>query len=365
MAGSTITAVAQWVAAKTIAATDPPNDANWLEILQTHADRQEYLYGRSREVRVSLLSQLASSTDAEDACPINSAGLLVQVSATRYKYERLGAPGTNSGFAEFVIPGTPTLVAPRSATSGAQAVFVGGDSNAYVFTGDLSPSQEAMADLATTRDIIWSEYSSTYIAVGEDAAGNGTVEKSGDGTGWTEDTSASSSNNGYSRIASDSTGQYVLVGPQSGDDWAYSDDGGATWTKVTNAINSDTSFSLTGIGYHESSGRWLVTVSAHTGDDKVWWISDPTTGTWASITPPSNYEETTTVAGELAVFGEWVVVGIGSNSYGNTIMSSDGGATWTYALGVGETDAASALTKLGARGSRLFVGASTGAYIDS
>lgn len=333
-----IVAVSQWVTATTIDGVEPPTEANWLAILQTHADRQQFLYEKHR-LNALRLTALNPGVTQLGACAFEAAGVYIAVeSGGGYAAIPLCLPGDNTAFASGTLTGSPTFTGDvPSAVSDTEAVFVYG-AYAYRFVSALTFTRYAFASLTTTLGVLYSPYSGKFFAIGTDGS-NGIVEWSTNGVTWAVSSGATSTNNGYSMIASDATGQYILVAPNIGDDWAYSDDGGATWTVYTVAVDSDTSFTPTDLCYDDANSQWLMTLdsASFSGDaTRIWKTSDPTTTSWTSTAALPNRglkaESVTAACGVIAI-GEYWLAGVGSSSYFNILQSSDQGVTWERAWG--------------------------------
>jgi len=341
-----LVAAPQWVNAITPAGADLVSHANMATVLQTHADRQEFTHLRNA-LQLRMLP-VADPSTVFGAVVHDRAGQIVLVGATTFARvglgypSAIGTPGSGYGLAYqqgVALAGAPTLTPlVRGAYDGANyAVFASGG-YAYVFTQHHgSGGRYAFTGITTARDILWSPYSNFFLATGD-----GEIESSAGGVTWaTEYTSGYD----FRLIACDVTGQYVLAAPYASDDWAYSSNGGGSWTTVAaKAIGGDSSYTVTGLAYDDSRGVWLATFDGGTfiGDaTRVWYVADPVAGTWAvSGASIPNYGldlSDTAYARSVVVYGStWIVGSEGSaTTDGNIWLSPDAGVTWEIPVGYG------------------------------
>lgn len=347
-----ITPVAQWVPPLTNAGADIPNSANMLAVLQTHADRQEFAY-----LQNALRLQLLPATGPALILGVGlheRAGQLVLVGSTTYARVGIGYPkaingtGTGQGFvyqqAE-TLAGSPTLSGlVNSACNGSSDLVLVSGGYSYLFTPQAGAgARYAFDGITTARDVLWSPYRGRFIAVGGSPAGR--IESSTGGVTWTNEQSALDPSNGWHRIAGDATGRYLLVASAANNWWAYSSDGGDTWTAFQKTIGTDDVYTVTGLAYDDSRGLWLATFDggSFAGDARVVWsVANPVSGTWAAVgTAVPIYGLGTadymTYARSIVCCGStWIVGSEGSVSGKcNVWLSRDAGATWEMPIGYG------------------------------
>lgn len=372
-----LTATAQFSDQLTPEATDGFSDATFGACYQTSADRDEYL--RQISLANSLRFTEFGISSVLGAGVHEVAGAVVLLTATEYTCVAAAVPGaaTTSPWCRSsasTIPGSPTLsgfirCAYGGSGANARLVFVCG-ANSYIFTATLSASQAALAGITTASDVCYSPYSGRFIAVGENGSGYGRIETRTYSSAWTNQASAETTANSYARVACDPTGRYVLAAPGggAGNTWAYSSDGGATWTTATVVVNSDSTYLVQGLGYDSTRSLWVACFSSlASGNIYVRSNATPLAATWAAAsTYPSGLGMGANVFNEITdlavVRGSWLCAynDTATSFTGNIVLTHDAGATWGQSLGF--LGASSDPLRIHRCGRHLIVGTSAEAF---
>lgn len=344
-----ITPVPTFSTPLTVAGTDSPNSAGMLEVLQTHANRAEFLY----QTRVRGLRMRIFETPVMAAVAHERAGSVILYRAANYDLVPMAVPdalAANGFMGEFSIAFT-VGVADGATAHGA---YDGGDVAVIVcgqycqrFGVTLTNSRHALTSITTARDVVWTPYNGgRFIAVGEVSGPEGRINLSAAGGTWTESANGSSASNAYGKVATDPTGRYVLVAPREGRSWAYSLDGGATWNRrAISALGAD-AYTVTALAYDPIGGRWVLTLDSEADElagqlTRVWGLENPLSDDLAPVgtTVPARGPHVPVRAWGIAVVGaEWFVGACdlgGAYGDGNVIVTRDGGTTWDEALGLG------------------------------
>jgi len=344
-----ITPVASFDTPLTVAGPDSPNSAGMLAVLQTHANRAEYLYQmRRRAVPMRFFNAPAMAAVVHER-----AGSVILYRAANYDLVPLVAPdlASNNGFfGDFAVDfavGPADGAAAHGAYDGDEvaAIVCGQYCQRYGIT--LGNTRHALASITTANDVVWTPYNGgRFVAVGGVAGPEGRINLSADGVTWTESANGSSTANAWGKVATDPTGKYVLVAPLDGIQWAYSSDGGVTWNRrAISAMGAD-AYTVTGLAYDTVGARWVLTLDSEEEElagqlTRVWALVNPLADALAAIgtAVPTRGPHTPYRAWGIAVVGsEWFVGACelgGGYGDGNVVVTRDGGATWDEAWGIG------------------------------
>lgn len=333
----------------TVAGTDSPNSAGMLEVLQTHANRAEYLY----QLRRRVIPLRFFNAPAMAAVVHERAGSVILYRAANYDLVPLVAPdlaSDNGFFGAFAVD----FAAGAADGSRARGAYDGADVAAIVcgrycqrFGVTLGNTRHVLASITAAADVIWTPYNGgRFVAVGGVAGPEGRINLSENGATWAESSNGSDTNNAFGKVATDPTGRYVLVAPVDGRFWAYSSDGGATWSRRSiSALGAD-AYTVTSLDYDAVGVRWVLTLDSEAAElagqlNRVWALVNPLADALAAVgtTVPTRGPHTTYRAWGIAVVGsEWFVGACemgGGYGDGNVIVTRDGGATWEEAWGLG------------------------------
>jgi hypothetical protein len=333
----------------TVAGTDSPNSAGMLEVLQTHANRAEYLYQmRRRAVPMRFFNAPAMAAVVHER-----AGSVILYRSANYDLVPLVAPdlaSDNGFFGAFAVDftmGAADGAAAHGAYDGAERAVIVCGQYCQHFDVTLHCQRYALASITTARDVVWTPYNGgRFVAVGGVAGPEGRINLSADGVTWTESANGSSTANAWGKVATDPTGKYVLVAPLDGIQWAYSSDGGVTWNRrAISAMGAD-AYTVTGLAYDTVGARWVLTLDSEAAElvgqlTRVWALVNPLADALAAIgtAVPTRGPHTPYRAWGIAVVGsEWFVGACelgGGYGDGNVVVTRDGGATWEEAWGLG------------------------------
>lgn len=312
---SDITAVPRWTPATTIDGAEAPNDANWLAILQTHADRQELLWW-GELLRTAALPE--TPLRWVEHVPT---GQLMAVGATT---AQLYGAGFSANGSPVTHPGTPTLDVPVVGAWSDTLTIVVDDGNSYR-TDSSAALQTAVAfsGITAVTDIIYCD--GLFVAVGTGGTADTEIETTADGVTWTarsNDNTAptytigrfTGDSGGHVALATDGTSVLCIQWePGTACKQGWSSDGGLTWTWTVMTAGQQLSHPV----YDETRGRWLAVGLEYVGDDLMY-NDDPGSGaTWTSLGEKPD-----------PAYGPLLVIA-GVYFYGDH-FSTDGGATWKF-----------------------------------
>lgn len=303
------------------------------------------------------------------------AGVLITFTATQWRAVSVSAFATTTGDPFTVssgttLPASPTITSFAFNAYGADVLVMANAGHAYIFPHTLtSIARYPFSVITTVSDVLWSDYSSQFVAVGS-ASGIGRIETSPDGQTWTNKNL--NSTGGYGQLASDVTGQYILAHPTTQNVWVYSEDGGDTWVQITKSIGDDPTPIPTGIAYDNHRGIWVATFSSTNEPFKVWYTDVPT----ADWTPCYAEVDSSGLVGEsvarlnriITIGSHWLVVA-SSNNHSNLTLSSNGGTSWVAGASLAHTSSSQSFLRragdyllLGKAGSSQTIQAISGSF---
>jgi len=277
-----------------------------------------------------------------------NAGVIIEISAERWRAISLGAPGTLTGTrfeieAGVFLPGVPTLTSRAyDAYNGSDLLIFANADTIYKFPETLAPggiTPVTLTDITNVDGLVWSNYSGLFIACGRDAASAGVIETSPDADTWT---SVATSAGAFAILASDLTGRYLLAAPTFDNVWAYSDDGGATWTTAAVDVDGDSTPRPRSLAYDDRRAVWVATFTPgrFSGDVlKVWTtatplVSDSWVASAAAVDSRGLRGESVALLSSIVTSGDRWIVTANSLNFANIVISDDGGATWTTAAAI-------------------------------
>lgn len=338
----------------TVAGTDSPSSAGMLEVLQTHANRAEYLYQTRRHVLPLRFFHAPSMA----AVAHERAGSVILYHVANYDLVPIVAPdlpSDNGFFGSFAVAfggGAGDGATAHGAYDGADVAAIVCGQYCQRFGVTLTNTRHSLASITAASDVIWTPYAGgRFVAVGGIAGPAGRIDTSADGATWTERVTGRNAGNAYGKVAADPTGQYVLVAPADNYIWAYSTDGGITWTLYSHNLLGADDYTVTALDYDPVGDRWVFTLDSEAAElvghmSQVWAVANPTTtnpelGGPAAVgtAVPARGPHVPVRAWGIAVVGsEWFVGAVdlgGSYGDGNVIVTRDAGATWEEAWGLG------------------------------
>lgn len=321
---SPLTAVAQWVQALTIDGVEPPTGANWLPILQSHADRQQFLFNAA----IRSLTSIDSNTVLYDACWDPTKGRLVAVGATGGS-----APSSDligNGVAVQSLPSSGDLTSLTTiATDGAGTLVAG---------GSVSTSTAAKARTSTDGGESWTNrsfsasndhdvksiiyFNSLYVAFLGDGTGTATIQSSPDGTTWTARTNPASNADWIpTRNGGTATDGTTLVSVQedSANAVVYTTNGTTFSTATTTATTI-----WRGVAYTPKFGWVLVNANGST-------INQSSDGqTWSAATTATLPAALSSMRALNSIGDVYVMSWLDGDSKSRLSYSADGCATWVH-----------------------------------
>lgn len=200
---------------------------------------------------------------------------------------------------------------------------------------------ESIADTQTTKDVIWVEELSLFVAIG--GTDSTSAFTSPDGKVWTERTTPTSNNGGWGKLvwSADETMLVCVAYDYSADETVMTSPDATTWTLRD---PGDIDLPLSGIAYSPTLDRWVATGFSQVGGPAIIY-SDNSGVAWTGVTSPNPVES---VRDEIhdhgwndVVWGNDRFVAVASDQdYTTRVMYSTDGEVWTISgpAGTAATD---------------------------